>query len=108
MVVPTFSEVAEYPNYQDFQGTKCRMKVNMLSVSTMYAASLVFKYHWKCDEDLMPKKLITMKWKMAKRTTFDVVLEELSYFQKTDKSDLLIQGIEFEPVEMASFSLCAD
>ncbi|GKE09260.1 serine-threonine/tyrosine-protein kinase catalytic domain-containing protein [Tanacetum coccineum] len=37
--------------------------------------------------------------------TFDVVLEELSYYQKTDKSDILIKGIEFEPVEMASFTL---
>ncbi|GJT42143.1 serine-threonine/tyrosine-protein kinase catalytic domain-containing protein [Tanacetum coccineum] len=121
-----FSKVAVYPNYRDFQGTKCRMKVSMLSVGTTYAASLVFKYRWKRAEHLMPKKLITIKWKMKDLSvysthyaelisenwykirmwhfmnhrliaTFDFVLEELSYFQKTDKSNLLIQGIEFEP-----------
>lgn len=33
-------------------------------------------------------------------TKFGIVLEELSYFQGPNKSDLLIQGIQFEPVEM--------
>ncbi|GJZ42685.1 serine-threonine/tyrosine-protein kinase catalytic domain-containing protein [Tanacetum coccineum] len=126
-----FLKLAGYPNYQDFQGTKCRIEVSMLSVGTMYTASLVFKYSWKRAEHFMP---VMIKWKMEELSvhsthyaelilenwykirmwhfmnhglieTFDVVLEELSYYQKTDKSDILIKGIEFEPVEMASFTL---
>ncbi|GJT56368.1 serine-threonine/tyrosine-protein kinase catalytic domain-containing protein [Tanacetum coccineum] len=122
-----FLKLAGYPNYRDFQGTKCRIEVSMLSVGTMYAASLVFKYSWKRAEHFMP---VMIKWKMEELSvhsthyaelisenwykirmwhfmnhglieTFDVVLEELSYYQKTDKSDILIKGIEFEPVEMA-------
>ena len=55
-----------YPNYQDFQGTKCQIKIGMLSVGIMYAASLVFKYRFKCAEDLMPKKFVMINWKTEK------------------------------------------
>ncbi|GJY54602.1 hypothetical protein Tco_0446266, partial [Tanacetum coccineum] len=107
-----FLKLAGYPNYQDFQGTKCRIEVSMLSVGTMYTASLVFKYSWKRAEHFMP---VMIKWKMEELSvhsthyaelilenwykirmwhfmnhglieTFDVVLEELSYYQKTDMS----------------------
>ncbi|PWA75613.1 serine-threonine/tyrosine-protein kinase catalytic domain-containing protein [Artemisia annua] len=120
--------VAGYPNYRDFQGTKCRIKIGMLSIGIMYAASLVFKYRWKRAEDLMPKKFVMIKWKTEKlsvssshyaerisenwykirmyhfmnhelNTKFDVMLEELSFFQDPNKSDLLIQGIQFEPTQ---------
>ncbi|GJR01543.1 serine-threonine/tyrosine-protein kinase catalytic domain-containing protein [Tanacetum coccineum] len=123
-----FLKLAGYPNCRYLQGTKCRIEVSMLSVGTMYAASLMFKYRWKRDENLIPKKLITIKWTMEELSvysthyaelisenwykirmwhfmnhgliaTFDFVLEELSYFRKTDKSDILIKGIEFEPHE---------
>ncbi|GKB37612.1 serine-threonine/tyrosine-protein kinase catalytic domain-containing protein, partial [Tanacetum coccineum] len=123
-----FLKLAGYPNCRYLQGTKCRIEVSMLSVGTMYAASLMFKYRWKRDENLIPKKLITIKWTMEELSVysihyaelisenwykirmwhfmnhglianFDIVLEELSYFRKTDKSDLLIKGIEFEPHE---------
>ena len=36
---------------------------------------------------------------------FDIVIEELSYYDDPIVSDLSIQGIEFQPIEMASFIL---
>ncbi|GJW34765.1 ABC transporter E family member 2-like protein [Tanacetum coccineum] len=35
---------------------------------------------------------------------FDIVIRELSYFEDPIKSELLIQGMEFQPIEVACFS----
>nr|GFC02037.1 serine-threonine/tyrosine-protein kinase catalytic domain-containing protein [Tanacetum cinerariifolium] len=101
----------------------------MLSLETMYAASLVFKYREQPNKDLERLKLITIKWKIEELSVcsthaseliannwykikmwhfindgpnadFDIVIEELSYCEDPMESELLIQGIEFHPIEM--------
>nr|XP_043622433.1 uncharacterized protein LOC122593702 [Erigeron canadensis] len=123
-----FSTVAEY-YFKEYHDINCQIKTNVLSPGTMYAASLIFKYREQSIRDLERVKLITIKWKMEElsvRSThtaelivnnwykinmwhfiyhgpsaeFDFVIEELSYFEDRMESELLIQGIEFYPIEM--------
>nr|XP_043636232.1 uncharacterized protein LOC122607342 isoform X2 [Erigeron canadensis] len=123
-----FSTVAEY-SFKEFHDIKCQIKTNVLSLGTMYAASLIFKYREQSIRDLERLKLITIRWKMGELTVcsthtaelvvnnwykikmwyfinhgpsaeFDFVIKELSYFEDPMESELLIQGIEFYPIEM--------
>lgn len=125
--------VATYPN-EGIHVINCQIKTSMLSFGTMYAANLVFKYQNQPNEHLESLKLIAIKWKMEElnvysihtaeptldnrykirmwhfinhgtNAEFDFVLEKLSYVEDVVDSNLLIQGIEFQPVEMASFLL---
>nr|XP_043637613.1 uncharacterized protein LOC122608582 isoform X2 [Erigeron canadensis] len=101
----------------------------MLSLGTMYAACLVFKYRGKSRIYQVQSEIMTIKWKMDELSVhsthcaekisdnwykiemwnfinhgpnadFDIVLEKLSYLRDPMKTDLLIQGIEFQPIEM--------
>nr|GEZ23234.1 protein kinase-like domain, phloem protein 2-like protein [Tanacetum cinerariifolium] len=123
-----FSRVAEY-QYKESHDIRCQIRASMLSLDTMYAASLVFKYREQPNKDLERLKLITIKWKIEElrvcsthaseliannwykikmwhfindgpHADFDIVIEELSYCEDPMESELLIQGIEFHPIEM--------
>lgn len=49
----------------------------MLSLGTMYGASLVFKYRSKPNEDLEPLKLMMIKWKMDELSICSIHYAEL-------------------------------
>nr|XP_043637156.1 uncharacterized protein LOC122608128 isoform X2 [Erigeron canadensis] len=123
-----FSRVAEY-SYGALYDIKCQIKTSMLSLGTMYAASLMFKYRGKPRRDQLAFKIMSIKWKMDELSVqsmhyaeqlsdnwykiemwnfinhgpdadFDIVLEKLSFLHHPMKSDLLIQGIDIQPLEM--------
>ncbi|GKC60539.1 kinase-like domain, phloem protein 2-like protein [Tanacetum coccineum] len=72
-----FSRVAEY-HYKERHDIRCQIRASMLSLDTMYAASLVFKYREQPNKDLERLKLITIKWKM----------EELSMQHEKNEEDI--------------------
>ncbi|GJY16775.1 putative receptor-like protein kinase [Tanacetum coccineum] len=126
-----FSVVADY-HYGKWPEIRCQIKTSILSLGTNYAANLVFRYTKKPNKDLKHLKLMNIKWKTEESSVysthnaeltqdnwykirmwnffnhgpnadFDIVIEELSYYDDPIESDLSIQGIEFQPIEMASF-----
>ncbi|KAJ9559453.1 hypothetical protein OSB04_014067 [Centaurea solstitialis] len=121
-----FDKLASFP-YKEQLDIPCQIRTSMLSYNTMYAATLVFKY--ETEVDFNSQKYIEIKWKvyelnvssthLAKRTKdgwlrikmwyfvnykkqshFEMVLDKISDVDSNEKSGILIQGIEFEPIEM--------
>nr|XP_043637033.1 uncharacterized protein LOC122608017 isoform X2 [Erigeron canadensis] len=123
-----FPVVVEY-HYGKWKKIRCQIKTSILSLNTMYAAKMVFKYSKKPIEDLKHLRLMTLRWKVDESSVysthyaeltddnwykirmwsflnhgpnadFDIEIEELSYYDNPVESGLLIQGIEFQPLEM--------
>lgn len=122
-----FPVVADY-HYGKWHEIRCQIKTSILSLGTMYAASLIFKYSKKSNTELKHLKLMSIKWKTKDvsvfsthnaeltrdswykirmwnflnhepNADFDIVLEKLSYYDDPVESGLLIQGIEFKALE---------
>nr|XP_043629167.1 uncharacterized protein LOC122600506 isoform X2 [Erigeron canadensis] len=123
-----FPVVAEYL-YGKWHEIRCQIKTSILSRGAMYAANLVFKFSKKPIEDLKHLRLMTIRWKVEESSVysthyaemthdnwykirmwnfmnqgpnadFNINIEELSYYDNPVESGLLIQGIEFQPIEM--------
>ncbi|PWA69480.1 death-associated protein kinase 1 [Artemisia annua] len=124
-----FSEVARFP-YKEYLKIKCRIATSVLSFGIMYGASLVFslqrehqvmygksselmRIKWQCEElNVSSIHMAEQRqdgwmnirlWHFVsgdKNANFDVMLNKISSFGAEESPDILIHGIEFQPVEM--------
>nr|XP_043636364.1 uncharacterized protein LOC122607439 isoform X2 [Erigeron canadensis] len=126
--ISRFPIVVEYL-YGKWHEIRCEIKTSILSLDTMYAANLVFKYSRKPNEDLKHLRFITLRWKVEESSVysanyaelvhdnwykikmwtfvnqgpnadFEIEIEELLYYDNPLESGLLTQGIEFQLIEM--------